>query len=171
MKKMFEKWTDETPAFLLLRLWLGMRALFTGIDKYAGVKTVQTELLDEFGMPDMSGAMIEVRQRVYGLEHYKAVDSSLHEAFLNQPLLPEWMLAPYYAVLGPALIVLGLMLLLGLGTRISLFFMGMIYVSLTYGLILIGQDGGISWLGVHIILVAMALVLARHNRLAVLRKF
>jgi thiosulfate dehydrogenase [quinone] large subunit len=74
-------------------------------------------------------------------------------------------------LLGPALIATGLMLLLGLGTRISLFIQGLLYIALTVGLIIIKQDDGISWLGIHVALVAFALVLVRHNKLAILKKW
>ncbi len=74
-------------------------------------------------------------------------------------------------LLGPALIATGVMLLVGLGTRLSLFIQGLIYVALTIGLILIRQDDGISWLGIHVALVALALVLVRHNKLALLKKW
>ena len=36
---------------------------------------------------------------------------------------------------------------------------------------LIRQDDGISWLGIHVALVALALVLVRHNKLALLKKW
>jgi thiosulfate dehydrogenase [quinone] large subunit len=74
-------------------------------------------------------------------------------------------------VLGPALILTGIMLLLGLGTRISLFVQGLIYVALTVGLILIGQNDGISWLGIHVALIVFALMLAKNNKLALLKKW
>ena len=74
-------------------------------------------------------------------------------------------------LLGPALIVTGVMLLVGLGTRLSLFVQGLIYIALTVGLILIKQDDGIAWLGIHIALVAFALMLARYNKLALLKKW
>jgi thiosulfate dehydrogenase [quinone] large subunit len=49
--------------------------------------------------------------------------------------------------------------------------MGLVYVSLTFGLILIKQDAGVAWLGIHIILIVMALRLAPHNCLAVTKKW
>ncbi len=69
------------------------------------------------------------------------------------------------------LIATGIMLLLGLGTRLSLFLQGLIYIGLTVGLILIKQDDGISWLGIHVALVALALVLAKYNRFAIFKKW
>ncbi len=49
--------------------------------------------------------------------------------------------------------------------------MGLLYTALTAGLILIKQDAGITWLGVHILLVTYALFHVRHNRLELFRKF
>ena len=44
-------------------------------------------------------------------------------------------------------------------------------IALTVGLILIKQDDGISWLGIHIALVAFALMLAKHNKFTLLKKW
>jgi len=96
---------------------------------------------------------------------------SLRNKFANEPLLPHPLFTAFDHLLGPALIITGLMLLLGLGTRLSLFAQGLIYTTLTVGLILIRQDDGISWLGIHIALVAFALALAKHNKFALLKKW
>jgi thiosulfate dehydrogenase [quinone] large subunit len=47
--------------------------------------------------------------------------------------------------------------------------MGLLYVSLTVGLILIKQDGGVSWLAIHVALIAIALSLTKYNRFALTR--
>ena len=39
------------------------------------------------------------------------------------------------------------------------------------GLILINQADGVAWLGIHVALIAMALLLAKHNKLALLKKW
>ena len=70
---------------------------------------------------------------------------------------------------GISLILLGVTLLVGVGTRISLFLQGLLYVGLTVGVILIHEDGGIAWLGIHVALIALALMLARHNRYCLLK--
>lgn len=163
-------WTDQTLAFLVLRVWLAIRALVTGIEKWAGEAVKKVQKLDEFGLPSAEGA-VDTKVKVYGLEHYHGVPDALANSFQNQPLLPSFMLKPYDIVLGPALVILGLMLLLGIGTRISLFLQGLLYCSLTYGLILIKQDGGVAWLAAHMILIAYALTLAKHNRLAIMNRF
>ena len=163
---------DYTLAFLVLRLWLAARAILTGIEKFGAYKTIQKPLIDTTtGMEDPSGAMVEVKVKFYALTNYSGIPPSLKNKFANEPFLPHPLFAAFDHLLGPALIVTGLMLLLGLGTRLSLFVQGLLYVALTAGLILIRQDDGISWLGIHVALVAFALVLAKHNRFALLKKW
>ena len=105
------------------------------------------------------------------MSNYNGVPAQLYDKFINEPLIPEFALNIYNVVLGPALIILGLTLFLGIATRFSLFLMGLIYTSLTFGLILIKQDAGIAWLGVHIIMIVMALALVKYNKFAILNKW
>jgi thiosulfate dehydrogenase [quinone] large subunit len=163
---------DYALAFLVLRGWLAVRAILTGIEKFGAYKTIQQPLIDPTtGMEDPSGAMIDVKIKFYSLTNYSGVPAPLKDKFANEPLLPKFALTTFDHLLGPALIIAGVMLLLGLGTRLSLFIQGLIYIALTVGLILIKQDDGVSWLGIHIALVAFALMLAKHNKLALLKKW
>lgn len=163
---------DYTLAFLVLRLWLAVRTIVTGIEKFGAYKTVQKPLIDSVtGMEDPSGAMVDVKMKAYTFTNYSGIPSALKDKFANEPLLPHPMLGAFDRVLGPALLLTGLMLLLGIGTRASLFAQGLIYVALTVGLILIHQDDGVAWLGIHVALVAIALMLAKHNRFAILKKW
>ncbi len=156
-------------AFLVLRAWLGVRSLVTGIEKFSDTRSEQIPLLDAAGNPDASGAIVEVQKKFYALDSYHAIPTSMRDKFAMEPLMPSFLTTPYYAVLGWVLIALGLTLLLGLWTRISLFAMGLLYVSLTVGLILIKQDSGIAWLAIHIGLIAYALTLTKYNRFAITR--
>lgn len=160
-----------TFGFWLLRFWLALRAIQTAIEKYAGYRTEKRPLLDEFGNPDVSGAMCEAKIKFYSLANYHGLPPSMARQFGDEPLMPAWMLNAYAAALGPALVVLGLTLVLGLGTRVSLFLMGLLYVSLTWGMILLGQDSGVAWLGTHVLLIVAALLLAKHNRFAILKSW
>jgi len=159
-------------AFFVLRLWLGVRALLAGIEKYAAFNTIQKPLIDPAtGMEDPSGAMVDVKVKYYALTNYSGIPPSLKDKFATEPLLPKFALHHFDTLLGPALIVTGAMLLLGIGTRLSLVLQGLIYVMLTVGLMLIHQEDGVAWLGIHIGLVAFALALAKHNRLCLFRKW
>jgi len=162
----------QTLAFLVLRGWLGIRALVAGIDKYSEPVHIQKPLMDPVtGMQDPSGAMVDVIQKVYGLGRYHAVPQVLQDKFALEPLLPGFLLKPFYAILGPSLILLGITLLLGIFTRISLFLQGVLYIVLTIGLMLINQNDGATFLGIHIVLVAMALALSDKNRFALLKQW
>ena len=158
---------DHTLAFLVLRFWLAIRAIMTGFEKFGAYKTVQQPILDATGQPDASGAMLDVKVKFYAVANYSGIPSALKGKFANEALLPHFSLTVFDYALGPLLIGTGLMLLIGLGTRASLFLQGLIYVALTVGLILIREDGGVAWLGIHVALVAFALILAKHNRFAI----
>ncbi|MDE3068154.1 MAG: hypothetical protein KGJ60_11465 [Verrucomicrobiota bacterium] len=163
---------DCTLAFLVLRGWLAVRAILTGVEKFGSYKIVHKPLIDPTtGMADPSGAMVEVKTKFYALTNNVGIPPSLQDKFVNEPLAPQSVVTAFSHLIGPALIVTGVMLLLGLGTRLSLLLQGLIYIALTFGLILIRQDDGISWLGIHVALVAMALMLAKHNKLALLKKW
>ncbi|HEX7652447.1 MAG TPA: hypothetical protein VF607_03005 [Verrucomicrobiae bacterium] len=163
---------DFSLAFLVLRGWLGVRALLAGVEKFGAYKSVQKPLIDATtGQPDASGAMVDLKVKYYALANYSGVPAALKAKFANEALLPGFALNFFDKVLGPAFIVAGLMLLLGLGTRASLMLQGLLYIMLSVGLILINQPDGISYLGVHTALVAFALVLAKYNKLALLKKW
>ncbi len=160
-----------TLGILLLRFWLAVRAFQTGIEKFAGSgKPVDSTVLVD-GAPNTYGLTETTAAKVYAMSNYKGVPAPLYDKFINEPLIPEFALNIYNVVLGPALIILGISLFLGIATRFSLFLMGLIYTSLTFGLILIKQDAGIAWLGVHIIMIVMALALAKYNKFAILKKW
>lgn len=163
--------SEKTLAFLLLRLWLALRSIIAGLEKFAGQSVVQQPLLDEFGNPDVSGAMVDVKLKTYGFSSYHGVPESLMNSFRHEPLLPGFFLNLYAGSLGYLLIVSGLLLLLGVCTRTMLFLTGLIYVSLTFGLMLINQNDGVAWLGIHVLITAVALVLASHNKYALFNKF
>jgi thiosulfate dehydrogenase [quinone] large subunit len=163
---------DYTLAFLVLRGWLAVRAILTGIEKFSAVTTMQKPVTDPVtGAEDPSGAVIEMKVKFYALTNYSGIPPTLKDKFADEPLLPHFATGIFNSLLGPALIATGVMLLLGIGTRVSLFLQGLIYIALTAGLILIRQDDGISWLGIHVALVAFALMLAKHNKFALLKKW
>src|SRR5664279_5000807 len=123
---------DYSLAFLILRGWLAVRAILTGIEKFGAYQTIQQPLLDTTGQPDASGALVDVKVKFYSMANYSGIPASLKGKFANEPLLPKFALTTFDHLLGPALIITGVMLLLGLGTRLSLFVQGLIYICLLY---------------------------------------
>ena len=83
--------------------------------------------------------------------------------------LPLWSTKLFAMSIGYVLIALGVALLLGIKTRCSLLLMGLTYVALSLGLMVVQESDGVAWLGMHVILVAGGLVLVQHNRFALVR--
>jgi thiosulfate dehydrogenase [quinone] large subunit len=159
-----------TLAMLLLRIWLALRSIIAGIEKFAGTKTA-TQVVSIDGAPNDYGLTEASSAKVYAFSNYQGVPGPLYDQFTGEPLIPSWALDLYNVVLGPALLIFGFTLLLGIATRFSLFAMGLLYTSLTLGLILLNQSAGVAWLGTHLILVVLALMLAQYNRFALLKKW
>jgi thiosulfate dehydrogenase (quinone) large subunit len=155
---------------LLARLWLGVRALQTGVEKFAGT-TAAEQVVNIDGAPNEYGLTAGGSIKSYALENYHGVPASMMARFQDEPLMLKFALPLYDKLLGVALLGLGLTIILGLFYRTSLFLLGLLYISLTWGLILIRQDDGVSWLGVHMILIIAALALAQHNRFSILKKW
>ena len=163
---------DFTWAFMALRLWLGVRALLVGIEKFGSYRSVAMPLIDpSTGQPDASGVMVNVNIKSYALANYAGIPTALRDKFAHEPLLPKLALVAFDKMLGPAFILTGIMLLAGLGTRLSLLAQALLFVVLTIGLVLINQPDGVAYLGIHIGLVAAALMLAQHNKFTVLKKW
>ena len=84
---------DFTFAFLALRFWLGARALFVGIQKYAAYKSVAMPLIDpSTGQPDASGVMVNVSVKSYALANYAGIPVGLRDKFAHDPLFPKFAL-------------------------------------------------------------------------------
>ena len=163
---------NYTFAFLCLRLWLGVRALFVGIQKFGAYRSVAQPLIDpSTGQPDASGVMVNVNIKSYALANYAGIPAVLRDKFAHDPLFPKFALVAFDRMLGPAFIVTGIMLIIGLGTRLSLIAQAILFIALTVGLVLIDQNDGVAYLGIHIGLVAGAFLLAEHNRFVVLKKW
>jgi thiosulfate dehydrogenase [quinone] large subunit len=163
---------DYALAFWALRLWLGVRALLAGVEKFGKYTATPMPVIDPTtGQPDASGVIHNVNVKHYAFANYSGVPGALKDKFTHEPLLPPFALNLFDHVLGPLFILTGVMLLVGLGTRISLFVQALLYVALTVGLILIDKPDGIAYLGIHVGLVAFALALAKYNKFALLKKW
>lgn len=161
-----------TYAAWLTRLWLAVRAIQTGVEKFAG-KAVSEQNVNIDGAPNDYGLTSETAEKAYSLSNYHGVPAALYEKFAGEPLIPGFFLKFYDIVLGPALLIFGFAILLGIASRTALFGLGALYISLTWGLILLGEPGnaGVAWLAAHMILIVMGLQLSRYNKLCLLKKW
>ena len=59
---------DRSLAFLVLRGWLALRAILTGMEKFGAYQSVAKPVIDPAtGQPDASGVMINVNVKYYAL--------------------------------------------------------------------------------------------------------
>lgn len=135
---------EYTYAFLIIRLWLGLRAVLAGLEKF-----------ESKGNYSFVGYYENMKRMATGIT--------------GASFLPLWSTKLFAASIGYILITLGLALLVGFKTRCTLFFMGLTYVALSFGLMAVQESDGVAWLGMHVALVAGGLVLVQHNRYALSR--
>ena len=179
-----------TMAFWLIRFWLAARAIGTGLTKFQGKapaqvpnaeKATEMQALIEAGMSkqealeavaDMPDTVEKVVDTLgFSLYHGLPEKGPMTvETFSASPLMPSFAVQPYAWVLGFALIGLGVTLLLGICTRLTLFLMGLLYISLTWGFIILEPSmgpaaaAGIAYLGVHMVIIVAGLFLADYNK-------
>ena len=130
---------DYTAAFLLLRLFLGLRTLLAGVEKFEGKGT-------------------------YSFANYYENMSRMAQGITGASFMPLWATKNFALTLGYLLTFFGIALLLGLKTRLTLILTGLLYVGLSFGLMAVQESEGVAWLGIHVGLFAAALVLVRYNR-------
>jgi thiosulfate dehydrogenase [quinone] large subunit len=131
-------------AFLILRLWLGLRAFFAGLEKF-----------ESKGSYSFAGYYENMKRMATGIT--------------GASFLPLWSTKLFAFAIGYALIALGITLLLGIKTRLTLLASGLLYVALSFGLMIVQEAEGVAWLGMHVALVVGALLLVQYNRFALTR--
>jgi len=119
----------------------GLRALLAGLEKFE------------------SGG-------VYSLANHAKNMDRMATGITSASFLPLWSTKAFAAPLGYILLALGIAILLGLKTRVSLTLMGLVYVSLSFGLMAVQENEGVAWLSGYVLMTAVALVLSRHDRFA-----
>ncbi|MGH8017251.1 MAG: MauE/DoxX family redox-associated membrane protein [Opitutaceae bacterium] len=135
-------WSDATWAFLSLRLFLAFRWIISAIEKF--------ELNHEYSFASYSTNMKRMAGGISG-----------------SSFIPQFLATPFAYSLGYITLIAGVLLLLGVKTRCMLLLTAVLYTSLSAGLMAVDENEGVAWLAIHVALTAGALVLIRHNRLAI----
>ncbi|MBL9190398.1 MAG: DoxX family membrane protein [Opitutaceae bacterium] len=132
---------DYTAAFLLLRLFLGLRTLIAGLEKFEANKS-------------------------FSFSNYTENMNRVATAIANYSIIPGWATQAFAMSLGFLLVIFGAAILLGIKTRAALFFGGLVYVGLGFGLMAVQEGEGVAWIGMQVLMFAVALTLVRNNRFA-----
>ena len=133
---------EFTAAFLLLRLFLGLRTFLAGLEKFESKGT-------------------------YSFASYYTNMDRMASGITGASFLPLWATKNFAHSIGYVLLVLGAALLLGLKTRATLVLTGLTYLGLSFGLMVVQEGEGVAWLGIHVMMIVGALVLVQHDRFAV----
>jgi thiosulfate dehydrogenase [quinone] large subunit len=132
---------EYTAAFLLLRLFLGLRTFLAGLEKFEANKG-------------------------YSMENYSANMGRMAKGISDFSFIPVWAANIFAQPLGFLLLIFGAAIILGIKTRWTLFLAGLIYVGLAFGLAAVQEGEGVAWIGMQVLMFAVALVLVRNERLA-----
>ena len=132
---------EYTAAFILLRLFIGLRTLLAGLEKFESGGT-------------------------YSFANYFKNMGRMATGITSASFLPLWATKTFANSIGFVLIILGLAVLLGLKSRVALFLAGLTYVGLSFGLMAVQESEGVAWLGIYVGLIVGALCLVRHNKFA-----
>lgn len=134
--------SNYTAAFLILRLFLGLRAFLSGLEKFESGGT-------------------------YSFENYGKTMGRIASGITGASFLPSWATKAFALPLGYIFLALGIMLLLGIKTRLALILLALVWVGLGFGLMAVQSDEGAIWIGTYVGLTVGAMLLVRHNRFAI----
>ena len=144
----FKMWPSWALAHLLLRLWVGTRLLMAGLDK--------------FRVSGSKGVTSEFNLEAYAINMGKIVDGIFQFGFLGK-YTPDWAINFYRQYLGWAMVVVGGLIIIGLFRRFSIFMGGILFLSLTVGLLSLPEDLDGVMLGIQMGLCAFALITVKHD--------
>jgi uncharacterized membrane protein YphA (DoxX/SURF4 family) len=147
----FRQRLDLAFANLVLRLWVALRLVMAGVDK--------------FRMGDGSAA-------TFNSENYKTKTDLISKLISENSLLPaigfnQGMIDAYAHSLGYILPIVGVWVLVGLFSEFALLAAGLTFISLGFGLAALPDDMELTAnIGVGVALVALALITNRHGFLS-----
>ena len=153
---------DLAFANLLLRLWIGMRLLGAGIDKWRAGSC--------FGFKGVGpdGAEIDIASGVtFSAENYDKKLANIAKLTFDKGFLPKPLCDMYAKPLGYILLGVGAWVILGLLSELSLFAAGLVFLSLGVGLATLPDDTEVVFIGIHILIVAAALATSRHKNFSI----
>jgi thiosulfate dehydrogenase (quinone) large subunit len=133
--------SDWNYAHLILRLWVGLRLLWAGIDK----------------MREKGGSG-------FGTEFISKSMEPIVDTMETSAMLPKFAIGMYATFLPWALLIVGAWAILGIANRLALAAAGMVFVSLSVGLMALPDDDQVVMRGVEVALTALALMTAGANK-------
>ncbi|MDB6137021.1 MAG: DoxX [Verrucomicrobiaceae bacterium] len=126
---------EWASAHLILRVWVGARLLFAGLDK----------------MREKGGSG-------FGLDFIPKSMAPIKDNMAQYSLMPKPAVEMYAGMLPYALLAVGAWVIVGLFTRLSLLAAGLLFLSLSFGLMSLPDDDQAVQRGIEVAITAFALV-------------
>ncbi len=137
---------DLAFAHLLTRLWVGLRLVMAGVDKFRAGS----------GWKDST----------FNLENYAKKSDQIATLMSTNSFLPENLCKMYAHGIGYALLGVGAWVIIGLFTEFSLLAAGLLFLSLGFGLSALPDDTEVVYIGASIAVTAIALITARAKQIS-----
>ena len=103
------------------------------------------------------------------MDAYKSFIANTGGLITENTIMPGFAVNAFMWPLGFIMIATGVMILLGFLNRLALFIGGLVFVSLSVGMILLPDESQVVGLGFYVAMFVAALALVKHNRLAITR--
>jgi uncharacterized membrane protein YphA (DoxX/SURF4 family) len=132
-------------ANLLLRLWIALRLIMAGLDKFRYGDGVNT---------------------TFNMENYTKKMDAIATATHERGFIPLSLCNLYAKPLGFLLLLCGAWAAVGIFSRLGLLACGLIMLSLGIGLSTMGDDTEVVYIGIHILIIAAALATNHANKLS-----
>ncbi len=133
-------------ANLLLRLWIGLRLVMAGVDKFrAG----------------------DGKDATFNTLNYATKTQRIADLTATHGFIPQNLCDMYAKSIGYVLIAAGAWAVIGLFLELGLLFAGFVVLSLGVGLATLPDDTEVVYIGIHILIIAAALATSRHKSLSV----
>ncbi len=132
-------------ANLILRLWVALRLFMAGVDKWRGG----------------DGA-----KATFNMDNFNVKTDRIAKLMSDNSFLPESMAGPYSKSIGYILIAVGIWVALGLFSEVALLAAGFTVLSLAFGLAALPDDTEVVYIGIHVLIIAFALVTQKANKIS-----
>lgn len=168
-----------TAAFLVLRLWMGMRLILSGAEKLGWLKKDAPSFWDGlkgvnwFGTYELSsiigGPSKDLSEEQ--LELFKPFGDgamgNIATVMTEHTKLPDWMIKAFLIPLPYAMFFLGVFILLGFLNRLSWWLAALLWFGLAFGQMLLPDEQTIGYLTYYMLTCVLALILIDHNRVRI----
>ena len=137
---------DLVFAALILRLWVGMRLFFAGLEKFRNENWAE--------------------EKGYGLDQASNGMAPIKNLILENTILPKFAVDIFAGTLPYALVLIGLVILIGICRQFALLAGGLLLLGLSLGMMLLPDDDYAVMIGIQVAITGFALMLSKHDKIS-----